>query len=213
MLVKRSSGSGKYQPKTKDDGTRSTDPAIDIVAPDSRKQAFAALFTDLYTVDKPIVANAEQATSLSSILDVAPQMADVRDVEIAATGSDTQSKELLVKLGNRATDLLSAAENPLSGEISSIEKTADKPLRKTSVRTGPSGNAPGAVNNNLTGLSPQNVEKLDNLVTQARQISSAAVSMQAIFTDTTGFKTVQTAADKDIEAGNKLLAKFKKREM
>jgi hypothetical protein len=204
-LVKRS-GNAKYQPKAKADNSAALQPAIDILAADSRKQAFAALFTDLFEPAKPIVATAEKATSLEAILDVVPQLSEVKDVEIAATGSDAETKDLLTKLATHANTLMTAALKTLDTSLTTITRDAARKM------TGSQYVSNGAVRTEkmTTGLQPTNVDTLDSDVSQARQIASAADTLQTAFGDAGDFKEVKSAAEKFITDANKLLAKYKK---
>jgi len=204
-LVKRS-GNAKYQPKAKADNSTAQQPAIDILTTDSRKQAFAALFTDLFEPAKPVVATAEKATSLEPILDVVPQMSEVRDVEIAATGSAAQSKELLEKLADHATSLMNAALKPMQASLTTITKAASKRMG------GGRYSSRGAVGTAAmtTGLSPSNVDTLDSDISEAREIATAADTLQSAFGDTGDFKSVKSAAEKLITEANALLTKYKK---
>jgi hypothetical protein len=204
-LVKRS-GNAKYQPKTKDGTSTGQQPAIDILNTDTRKQAFAALFTDLYEPAKPIVATAEKATSLEAILDVVPQLSEIRDVEIAATGSDTESKELLQELATHAIDMMNAALKPMESSLTTMSKQSSKKMRGgRTISNGGAGTA-----GMTSGLSPLNVDALDSNITEARKISAAADTFQSAFGDAGDFKSVKSAAEKFIDDANKLLTKYKK---
>lgn len=202
-LVKRS-GNAKYQPKAKADNSTAQQPAINILTADSRKQAFAALFTDLFEPAKPVVAKAEKAATLEAIVDVVPQLSEVRDVEIAATGSDAQSKELLEKLATHANDLMNAVLNPMESALTTITKDASK-------RMGGGKYSGGSRSASMTtGLSPTTVDTLDSDISEAREISTAADTLQTAFGDAGDFKSVKSAAEKLIAEANALLTKYKK---
>jgi hypothetical protein len=206
LLIKRSS-SLKYQPKAKAEDKKSALPPISILSHDDRKQAFAALFTDLLAIDQPQVTTAEQSSSLPTITSAAQQLADLRNVEIAATDADAQSKELLTKLATRATDLMNAVLKPMPDEIAKVEKAAGR--TQNGVRRNAIGTPVGTITSTV-GLSPQNESKLDNIISEAREISSAAAQMQPIFGDVGDFKAVKTDADKIVTDGDALLKKYKK---
>jgi len=202
-LVKHSSA-GKYQPKTKvagATGASALPAAIDIVDTASRKQAFAALFTDLLEPAKPQVDRAEKMTTLPPIMDLATSLADLRPVEIASSGSDTESKELFKKLGTHATTLMTTALKNLDTQINAISKEAAKRQKQERLK---------ASSNNLSeALLSDDVDKLNDIVSQAEQIGTAAVSMQVTFGDAETFKTVESAAQQTINNVNKLLKQYK----
>jgi hypothetical protein len=190
----------KYQPKAKAEDKKSAQPSISILSSSDRKQAFAALFTDMQAVDAPVVTSAVQSSSLPSIAAAARQVDALRDVEVAATDSDAQSKELLQKLATRASDLMNTALKPMSGEITAVEKAAAK------ARAAFRGRGSAALT--AAAMYPQNSQKLDGIVDEAREISSAAAQMQPLVGDAGDFKTIQSDADKIVKDANALLAKY-----
>jgi hypothetical protein len=200
-LIEHSSAE-KYQPKTKatTGSAAGTLPApIDIVEPLSRKFAFVALFTDLVTVAKPQVERAEKMTTLPPIMEVATQLADIRPVEIAGTGADTRSKQLLKQVGEHASTLMTTALKSVDSQVATMSKQAA--ARKGKER---------ASGQNLSEvLLPEDVSTLDNIAAQAEQISSSADTMQTTFGDAQTFKSVQTSAKKTVDDVNKLLKQYK----
>jgi hypothetical protein len=199
-LIKHSSA-GKYQPKSAAGAT--TAAAIDIVDPNSRKQAFAALFTDLTSQDKPAIEKAEKQITLPPIEEAAAQLADIRPVEIAATDADKQSSELLKKLGQQAITLMNAALKNLDAQTANIAKIATRREKQLQGRSRTIN-----ANDKKEGLLPENVDSLDNIASQAQQIGSAAVQMQTTFGTASDFKSVETSAQKSIENVNKLLKQY-----
>jgi hypothetical protein len=197
-LLKRSS-LNKYQPKTKAAGTTALPAAIDIVDPASRKFAFVALFTDLITPAKPQVEATEKMTALPPIVNVAKQLADIRPLEIAGTGSDTDSKALLEKLGRQSSTLMNNALKTLDSQVTAIGKTAATRQKREKLNAGDISDA----------LLPDDVSNLDSIISQATQIGIAAVTMQTTFGDADNFKGIETDSKKTIDNVSKLLKQYK----
>jgi len=197
-LIKHS-GLGKYQPKAKS-GSKDSPAAIDIVDPTSRKTAFAAYFADLLTTLQPQVDRAANMTSLSPIITLAKQVAEARNVEVAGTGADAQSKDLLTKLATRAGDLMNAILKPMDQQISTVTKDAAAQQKKMGKRE------PA---NSFSSLSADDADELDNIVSSAEQVASAASQMVPVFGDIGDFKTIETDAQKLITGANKILKQYK----
>ena len=75
---------------------------IDIVDPEHRKEALAALYADLAAAIKPRVQKAMQDTSLKPLHDLIPAVFDVYNVEVAATGKATQTEGMAKAMGEHA---------------------------------------------------------------------------------------------------------------
>jgi hypothetical protein len=182
-LIRQSNGSLKYQPKTKISKDDKTDP-IDIVEPESRKLAFAALETDLEAALKPRVDAAVKSTKLADVATEAkdPALASLRPIEIAATGSATASKQMLGDLGQHAYALM---DSPLDKLIDRVKGDVDavnnigKPVK------------PGQVYNNAASSKTAFVTEINNVADSAKVYSDYAIALEPIFGDTTDFKPVR----------------------
>jgi len=165
----------------------------------SRKAAFAAFLTDLLEPLKPQIASAENVTSLSPIMSLAPQVAEARDVEIAATSADAQSKDILEKLATRAATLMSAALKRFDAQIKTVAKNAAARQKMMGGR---------ALQGAFSSLVPTDADELDSIVSQARQVSGAITQMLPIFGDLGDLKTVQGDAEKIITDANQVLTQY-----
>jgi len=205
-LIKHSS-LNKYQPKTKTEGSSTLPPAIDILEATSRKQAFAALFTDLFDSATPQVERAEKLTTLPPIEEAAKPLADLRPVELAGSDSDARSKALLKKLGEHASTLMTTAMKNLDSQTSAISKEAARRQKQAGIKI--RGIAGSTTEKNLPqDLTADNVDQLNSIITQAGAIGSAAVTMQTTFGDAANFKAIETTAGKTIDTANKLLKQY-----
>jgi len=131
-LIRRASGTFTYTRKTKADKDDKPLP-IDIVEPDSRKLAFAALETDLLAMEKPKMNDAMKSTSLPRIAAVATDkdLLLLRTVEIASTGKDEDTQQLLGDLATRVTTLLDAnlelLDQRLGNDITAVNNRVQNP--------------------------------------------------------------------------------------
>jgi hypothetical protein len=97
VLVRRSTGAA-YKPK----GGK----PIDILASDSRKQAMAALDTDLAAAVQPKINAAINGNTLQPMIDLLPAMLDLDALECTATGAPGQTRKQLMAMGQRARELM-----------------------------------------------------------------------------------------------------------
>ena len=130
-------------------------------------------------------------------------MTDLRPVELAATDSDAQSKELVKTLSDHAAKLMLAAITKLEKQIDPVSKDASKRMKqmRISAKTKNTSSLEAA-------LSPEDVSKLEGMVSQTKEIGSAAVKMQASLGEGSDLKNVETAAQQTIDKVNKLLKQF-----
>ena len=186
-LVKQSNGALKYQPKTKASKDDKPQP-IDIVEPDSRKLAFAAMQTDMVAVAKPKVDAALKSTSLSEVAQEAkdPNLLAVRSVEIAATGSDTESKQMLSDLGHHAYAMMDA---PLDKLLERVKKDID------AVNNRNKPTQAGQPYNNAASSKTAFVTEISNVSDSAKVYDDYARAMQPVFGDATDFNPVLKKVD------------------
>ncbi len=202
VLVNRSSN-GKFQPKKPADSKSSQPPAaIDILDPDSRKQAFAALFAEMVATDQPMVDRTEQMTTLPPIVSTAQKLGDLRPVEIAASGSDDKSKEMLKKIATHAQTLMSDAIKNMDAQLKALQTDAEKRVKTLSGRRRANSSEMSE------GLTPSNVDQAQSIADQAKQLASAATQMDTVFGDAADFKTVETDAQKTVQDAQDLLKKY-----
>jgi hypothetical protein len=114
LLIRRSKPLG-YVPRTAPAGAdakaKPATPAqpIPFIEPDGRKAALTALLADERAVVEPKVRAATKAEGLAPVIDAIKGAADLRAIEVAASGSSEQTKSLVGDLGEHAHRLISAA--------------------------------------------------------------------------------------------------------
>jgi hypothetical protein len=98
----RRSPNNQYRPET-----GPTLEPIDIVSPDSRPQAFAALFADTLASLRPRVRAALRADTLPPTIALIQPVIDMGAMEYQATGAADETRQILTELGDHARVLMS----------------------------------------------------------------------------------------------------------
>jgi hypothetical protein len=212
ILIKKSS-SFKYTPKAHDDKAASKPEPIDIIDPDSRKTAFTALFNDMQARASTEVDAAKAGTSMPAIVQAAKDLTDLRAVEVAATGSDTQTKTMLTDLGSKASGMISDALDKMSARITAINDAADGKtpdtgnglanLNEATGNTKPKNGQPYKAA--PPGLTTANVNELRQIIANTGQLKAMCQSMSQTFGDAAfaddliKVDTVASAAHKSLQ--------------
>ena len=106
LLIQKSPGL-TYKPKNGGE-------PIDIVDPESRKVALAALYADLLAANQAGIDKAMKDTSLKPMHDLLPMVTDLYALEVAATGHATKTEDMAKAMGQHARDLINAELGRLS---------------------------------------------------------------------------------------------------
>jgi hypothetical protein len=128
LLIKRSTGALNYTPKQKDpkDKTRSL-PPINILDPEGRKQGIAALYADELAILEPRVKAAIGARTLSPMIDLLPSVRTVRWLEMASTGVDTNTQQLVAGLGDQARRMMETSIKEMTEDLLPIDRQINEP--------------------------------------------------------------------------------------
>lgn len=113
----------KYKPKS---GSRGS--AIDVVEPEARREAMAALFEDLKKQLAPDVAKALQDKSLTSTQRRLKQFWELYAVEFAATGAAASTEATLQDLGGHARQLIADELDRLISRLEHLSDLAGEPV-------------------------------------------------------------------------------------
>ena len=118
LLVKKSGGN-RYKPKN--------GPAagIDIVAPESRREAFAALYEEMSATLRPTLERALRGKTLPPMMDALPSLFDLASVEYASKGSADESRKILAEFGAHARGLMESELNRVRLRIESLDEVAN----------------------------------------------------------------------------------------
>ena len=200
-LIRQSNSSLTYTRKTKTDKDDKPQP-IDIVAPDSRKLAFAALETDIAARAKPKVDAAVKSDSLVEVAQAATDkdLVSLKVMEIAADGSTSNTQLMLADLGNHASELMNAALDKLSQRLSDDVDAVNNRMQTPK---------PGEqVNRNVLSI-PRFIQDVNGIDSDVKQISDYAKSMSSVVDSSVDFKPVTDKSDAIHEAATKALKEAK----
>jgi hypothetical protein len=146
---------------------------IDIVDPQSRKQAMLVMFsTELRKAD-PAIRDAQNAQSLTPIIAAVPKLKDLTALELAATGQDKEIYSAFAAVGAKARELIANALQTLDGQIGTIEHRANEAAVVTSVNGGPWWVSAGR-----RGLDSPDRQALEESYAAAQQIYNLALQGQ-----------------------------------
>lgn len=111
LLLQRSNGVRfvpRPAPGDRSGGSKAPPPEpIDLVNPDSRKQALATFYQEEKTAADPRIEAAENGDSVQAVLDVGPVLSRLRTLDFAVNGSDDATRQTADTIANHGRDLLS----------------------------------------------------------------------------------------------------------
>ena len=131
LLLHRCGGKvPKYTPQKVLKGQKH-DP-IDVVDPEQRKLAMAALYFDESSAVAPDIKAAKSSTSLPPIAQAlrAVNLHNVRMLELAANGNDNETKQSVADLKARAVELIAHVLERDSHRVEEIGESADQTVRQ-----------------------------------------------------------------------------------
>jgi hypothetical protein len=119
LIVERSS-MGRYTPAYASGKT-----PIDIVAPDTRREAMAALRAELWSKNKRQIEEALKATTLPPIEKAFLPLADIYCLEVAGTGQSHDTGDLMRELGQRTHRLMRDEATRYGRRVEQLSLTAN----------------------------------------------------------------------------------------
>ena len=156
-----------YTPKSQIHSGATTQPAISVIEKESRKQAFAALLTDELAAKSHQIDSAKKATTLPPILEIAPTVGSLQDVERAATGSTEKTGDMAKDVGDRARELITTAINKMTTELNGLGRKA----------VPNSGHVKGTGNNERHPLTPAEIQEVSTISSTCDQIVAACTQL------------------------------------
>jgi hypothetical protein len=200
MLLSRTGGRTlKYIPQ-KVLKSQKRDP-IDVVDPEQRKAALAALYFDESSAAAPAIKEAKTATALPPIATAlkAVNAHKLRMLELAANGNDNQTKQAVNDLKSRAVDLISHALERYARRVDELGASADQTIRQTVFIPQRDGTMIGQDLYRRRGLSIPESDELKAMNRDFVQLSGVALSLgQAIGEqDNRGSETATLAQQAD----------------
>jgi hypothetical protein len=116
----------KASPRLQYKGSKDAQP-IDIVTPDSRKQAMMALFDDRFATTTSKIEAAMKSNSLVPIHDLFPVMGDLYALELTATGDTARTMPAIRSVGEHARQLITAELDRLRKRVDELDDLANAP--------------------------------------------------------------------------------------
>ncbi|HVT89915.1 MAG TPA: hypothetical protein VHD56_13760 [Tepidisphaeraceae bacterium] len=173
LLIKRSP-QGMYMPKQP--STRPADvaqggkaPPINITDATMRQQALEALFNDEYKAQSTKFEQLGRSQSVMPLMAGMKQVGGIRDLELAATGSDAKSKKILTDIASKAGQLMSSAVKQMAENVQQISDTANQSSDQIV-------NIPGGGTQVLKvrrGLNSNDIAALNDVIDTSRTIAEA----------------------------------------
>lgn len=121
LLIKRSTGFA-YKPKSGGEG-KPPQP-IDVVEPEPRKQALAALFEDEWKAKQATLKRARQSGALPQLSAAIDEISELRILELAATGKDERCQSAVEEIVESAVDAIAAALPRMDAAVREIDRRA-----------------------------------------------------------------------------------------
>ena len=151
--------------------------AINLTDPAARRDAFAALFRDAKPRVVAAVKSARQSNKLPAILDTFGLLSDLRALELAATGGDTESTELGRHLSSRARTLMARGVKEMAETVSEIEQAASRVYQH--VR--PAAGGPYVGDSDYVGVSPEERQVLLRIAADCDRVNQLAHELKWMF--------------------------------
>lgn len=176
-LIRRSSNFA-YVPKTQSDKS-----ALNILEPQSRASAYAALFSDELASLHTQEASAQASKTLAPLLDIAREFAIAQAIERTASGDVKQTSVMARELSKWATTQIESALDNEDARITRITSDTGRSSSTGSQRTS------GA----KRGLDPDQEQTLTMIVDECRKIPALTQELNKAFGQTDFAATVTRA--------------------
>lgn len=181
LVVKRSKNLS-FTPKPTKAGEKAV--PIDISDPEKRKAAFAALLAEAKAAAEPKIKAAKGARQLPPLVDALREIGDLRTLELAATGEDARSKDLVGELSGRANDLMADGVKDMVSLVLDIEQSANDVVQSFAPIRQPGMRSPimsGTLHRR--GLSNKDVQELRQVVSDCQQLVPMARELAQMLGD------------------------------
>ncbi|HWE04157.1 MAG TPA: hypothetical protein VG326_17250 [Tepidisphaeraceae bacterium] len=191
VLIRKSTGI-HYAPKAANQRVKGAKPAelvtIDILEPDARKQALAALWQDEKDAAQAAIdaATGTDNKSMQAVLDATPMVAHLRDYDLAAHGNDEMSKKIAGEIAAHGRDLLTEMIEKLTIRLDVVAGKANE-VEKVKMQGGDRWKR--------HGLEDREPAELKEIEVKADKIAAAVkVLSQGLSTDDTFFERLSTTS-------------------
>ncbi len=125
LLLRKVNVGLTYQPKSKskDDKTKSLEP-VSVLEPADRKKAIDLLYADERAAIEPKIAALKAQRAIPPVLEALPSLRNVRWLELASTGSDTNSKAMVADVLKNTQKLLESGLKEMADTTADIERSS-----------------------------------------------------------------------------------------
>ena len=149
---------------------------IDVTDRSQRITAFTAMFQESRPRFAAVAEAARRGTELPPMLDALRKLWDLRSIEIAATESDAESKQLGAELAEKARSVMDRAVKEMADTVAELESSASQIYED--VR--PAAGSAYVADSNYMGLSKDGVRTLRQVAADCDRIAAVAVDLKAM---------------------------------
>jgi hypothetical protein len=169
VLIRKSSN-GEYlpkQPTTRPVDANGKPAPIDIIDMNSRSDAMNALLADETKVMSVKLEALKKQTTPQPLMDGIKQLGELRTIELAATGKDEASGQMISAIADHTADVLSGPLTQMSAEVEKLQTQASQ-----STNAAVTAYNVGDVQTQR-GLNSSEKNQLSQIASNAKSISSA----------------------------------------
>lgn len=179
ILIKRSKNL-QYTPKVAVGEKKALVP-IDISDLKKRKEALEALYSEDRAAARPLVMQADKAKNLIPIAKAMKVVVPLKDLELAASGADSETGETIKDLVDRSHKLMAKGLDDMSRRASKLEEKANQ-MEQRSVRR-----LDGSTDyvTERRGLMRDEASELKRTIQDCKKIVETCKELTANFTDET----------------------------
>jgi hypothetical protein len=177
MLIKRSKGL-QFTPKVAV-GERKALAPIDITDEKKRPEALEALYAEEKALAKPLVQAADKGKSLVPVAKALKVVVALKDLEVAATGSDAETADTIKDLVDRAHKLMSRGLDEMTRKTDRIAERANELIQKEVLRT----DGTREYVTRRRGIVNEESKELKQYVEDCKRIVESCKELTASFTD------------------------------
>jgi hypothetical protein len=153
---------------------------IDITTAEKRKAAFAALLEEEKATAAPTLKAAQKAKSLPPISDALKQAADLRMLELAATGADAETSKMIEEVAGQGQKLMGDAVKDMADLVKAIEASANDVQPVAVPARGPGGRGPIMYQSaKRKGLTTRDMQDLKRVIGDLKKLLPMARDLAA----------------------------------
>jgi hypothetical protein len=197
ILIRRSKQL-QFTPKaavaSKTKGAAGATAPIDITDPKQRPDALAALYAEEKITAKPKVQAAEKARTLPPVATALKAVVPLRDLEIAATGGEGETKETVKQLVDRVHTLMAKSLDDMTKRVTRINDHANE-LVTIALAT-------GGYSSHRRGLDSQGKTELKGIIDTCKQIVASCRELGEEYDAGKPFEDLEDQAKDTAERAN-----------